>query len=364
MLFITSAQTKRFSTPEAKAAHAAMVRAACASDVDDSTREGIVRVLMENRYANVAAQALIDYRAGKEVDLLALGQLHLNDLKLALKTVDNIGGFIDTDIGDILTRMNDVKHGFKWRLDPLRRCMRPLQYGDFGIVAGRPDKGKTSFLASELTYLAPQLPEGRPILWLNNEGPGERIYPRLYQAALGITYTELVQHFQSGKLQQMYADVIGDPFRIRVKDVHGFNIGQIERVIEEQEPGIVVYDMIDNIKGFGDAARTDLMLEKMYQHCREFSVLYEHVGIATSQISNDGDGLLYPLMHMLKDSKTGKQGACDFQIMLGASNDPMMQSIRGIGIVKNKLMIPGQPKDPREEVQFNEATSRYTAIQE
>ena len=361
LIFMVAALTGRFPTNEDKALHKSMVHAAM-TDVDEPTRKGIVRVLHETSYASKVAAEVIRYRDGQEVDLMASCQIHLNDFKLAMKADDNVGGFIDTDIGTILDEDLNPASGITWRLEPLRRTMRPFQGGDFGIIAGRPDKGKTSFLASELTHMATQTGD-RPILWLNNEGPGKRIYPRLYQAALNKTFPEIMEMHRAGTLAQAYREAVGDPFKIRIKDIHGFNIGQVERVIEEQNPALVVYDMVDSIRGFGDAARTDLALERMYQQCRELAVLHDHVGFATSQISVDGDGSLYPLMHMLKDSKTGKQGASDFILMLGSSNDESMASLRGIGLPKNKLMMAGQPKCPREEVNFNEATARYEVIQ-
>ena len=362
LIFMLKQQPKRFASNEDRATHSAMVRASM-HDVDVETRNGIVGILHETAYANRLATACIDYRGGKEVDLMSLGQQHLNEFKLAIRASDDTDGFIDTPIGTILTESLNFDTGFKWRLEPLRRCMRPLQDGDFGLVCARPDRGKTSFLASELTHIAPQTPDDRPILWLNNEGPGKRIYPRLYQAALGMDFMQILDlNKKAGALEKAYGDVVGDPFKIRIKDIHGFNIGQVERIIEEQNPSMVVYDMVDNIRGFGSEARNDLALEKMYQQVRELAVLYEHVALATSQISADGDGLLYPLQHMLKDSKTGKQGACDFQIMLGTSNDPSMESMRGIGLVKNKLQLPGFPSDPREEVHFCKLTSRFQEI--
>ena len=108
----------------------------------------------------------------------------------------------------------------------------------------------------------------------------------------------------------------------------------------------------------------DLALEEMYKWGREIAVKYDIVGLATSQISNEGDGLQFPTMGMLKDSKTGKQGACDFQLMIGSSNDPMLQNFRYIGLPKNKLRREGGRSDPRATVKFNHGTARYEDIGE
>ena len=269
--------------------------------------------------------------------------------------------WIDTDIGELLQDEFDDS-GIAWRLACLNGAMRKLRPGDFGIIAGRPDKGKTTFVTSEVTYMAPQLPADRNIIWLNNEGPGKRIIPRLYQSALNYSMEDMKREHAAGNLVQQYIESVGRVDRVRVIDVHGYHIGQIESILEENNPGVVVYDMIDNIKGFGSEARTDLALEEMYKWARERSVKYDCIGLATSQISNDGDGMQFPTLGMLKDSKTGKQGACDFQLMIGASNDPGLAGSRFIGLPKNKLRRPDGPSDPRAEVIFDGVRARYKDV--
>lgn len=269
--------------------------------------------------------------------------------------------WIDDDITSLLQEdLND--EGVAWRLSCLNSAMRKLRPGDFGIIAGRPDKGKTTFISSEVTYMASQLPSDKNVVWLNNEGPGRRIVPRLYQSALGLSVRDLGTIAPTGEAEQRYVQKVGRRDRIRVIDIHGKTNGQVEMILEDNNPGIIVYDMIDNISGFGDAARTDLALERMYQWARERSVKFDAIGFATSQISNDGDGLMFPTLGMLKDSKTGKQGACDFQLMIGASNDDAFTNSRFIGLPKNKMRKPDGPSDPKAEVLFDGRIARYSDI--
>ena len=269
--------------------------------------------------------------------------------------------YIDIPIGELLQDEFDDS-GISWRLDCLNVSMRRLRPGDFGIIAGRPDKGKTTFLTSEVTYFAPQLPADRNIIWLNNEGPGKRIIPRLYQSALNYSMTDMKEKHAAGVLVDQYRSAVSRLDKIRIIDVHGFNTGNIEAILEESNPGVIIYDMIDNIKGFGGEARTDLALEEMYKWARERSVKYDCIGLATSQISNDGDGMQFPTLGMLKDSKTGKQGACDFQLMIGASNDQNLSGMRYLSLPKNKLRRPDGASDPRAEVIFDGTRARYRDI--
>lgn len=328
--------------------------------VDDESRDNIMRELAELELMTKLANYATEHAEGDLPDAITHIQTAVDGyrIRLGIKSLQPI----DTPIGELLQDEFD-NSGLAWRLSCLNESMRGLRPGDFGIVAGRPDKGKTTFLTNEVTNFAAQLPADRNVVWLNNEGPGRRIIPRLYQSALGISMNDMKTLHAEGKLVDLYRAAIGGRLdKIRIIDIHGCNIGHVENILEENNPGVVVYDMIDNIRGFGSEARTDLMLEEMYKWARERSVKYDCVGIATSQISNDGDGLQFPTLGMLKDSKTGKQGACDFQIMIGASNDPGLAASRFIGLPKNKLRRPDGPADPRAEVQFDGIRARYTDV--
>ena len=348
---------------EQRALYTQTLKTCLKSSPDDAVRTNYINNLIEQETATRIAELLARYEDGEDINYLhELGKL----TDAASSDIVRAEGpkFIDDDIGDLLKATEHLT-GVEWRLLCLRNYMRPLIGGDFGIVAGRPDTGKTSFMASELTYMAPQL-EGvfgkdRPIIWFNNEGPGKRIKPRLYQAALNLTLSDMVKRNQAGTLVQEYTDSINGIDNIRIIDIHGWWNYQVEEVIKEYKPALVVYDMIDNIK-FADVssgARTDQVLEGMYQWARELCVKYDCIGIGTSQISTEGDNLMFPLMSMLKDSKTGKQGAVDFQVMIGRSNLGG-EEVRGIGIPKNKLRREGMQGDPRAEVIFNGNTSRFT----
>lgn len=324
-------------------------------DLPEEDVSSVMANMMELRLSSDVADLLRRWEAGEVPNIHA----DLDNLSVQYARDAKIKGlsFLTDPISDLLEQeVND--DGIRFRLACLNNSMRGLRGGDFGIVAGRPDKGKTTFLTSELSFMATQT--SKPIVWLNNEGPGNRIRPRLYQAALGLPMSGLIKLHQAGKLIQSYEEAVkGDQHKIRVFDIHGQDTYAVERIIEENEPAIVCYDMIDNVRGFGDAARTDLALEKMYQWGRDMAVKYDAAGIATSQISADGAGLQFPQDHMLKDSKTGKQGACDFILMIGASDDPGYERSRFIGLPKNKLRREGGDNDPKAMVTYKPEIARY-----
>lgn len=274
--------------------------------------------------------------------------------------------FVEIDIDAELEAVdNDV--GFHWRQRQINEAMRPLISGDFGIIAARPDVGKTTFLTDAATFFAPQIDalypgEDRCILWFNNEGPGKRIVSRSYQSALNATYSDLVTRSKAKTIRNDYLTSMGGRDNIlKVLDVHDFFNHEIEDIIRAFPPAIIIFDMVDNIKfgglGNNNGSRTDQLLEAMYQWARVLAVKHDCVVLATSQVSADGAELAFPLLSHLKDSKTGKQGAADFILTIGyqsASPDN-----RYLGLTKNKLAREGGPKRLEANVIFDGARGRY-----
>jgi replicative DNA helicase len=357
-------------TEEQKALYDTLLRAVqedVSADVEAGLRERLVAAATAERVAKLLQQ----WNDGDEMDLfVALREqveIFAGETDRKVKVP-----WVRTPIGEMLEEeANDS--GLHWRLDCLNMSMRPLRGGDFIVVAGRPDKGKTTFLTDNLTYMSKQVQDmyggQRHVSWFNNEGPGKRIISRAYQSALNITIAEMVELYRKPSkthmhlLDELYATAVGRLDGLRIYDVHDFWNHEVEDILREGESGLAVFDMVDNIKFGGEAAnggeRTDQKLEAMYQWARMMAVKHDIPIIATSQISADGDGIAYPTLPMLKDSKTGKQGAAEAIITIGASNDPMLTNSRFIGSTKNKLHRSGGPKDPRCEVLFDGERGRY-----
>lgn len=318
--------------------------------------------LLSANLGNTALDLIERWKNGEEIELGAVLKREVEQFESALiRKVKQ--PLIELDWKDMVEEESN-ETGLKWRLKALNRSTRPLRGGDFGIIAMRPDRGKTTLVASEITYFAPQLMEmyggERPVVWLNNEGPGRRILSRIRQSALGLGVRDIIAMGWK-KAQKEYIKAIGgDEGMIRVLDVHGYGTYEIEEIIRRHNPGVVVFDMIDNIRFAGRAInggeRTDQILESMYQWAREQAVINDFVGIATSQISAEGENVRLPPQTALKDSKTGKQGACDF-IMTGGT-DSAVPNVRYIGMTKNKIKREGGPYSPNVGYVFDSDRGR------
>lgn len=338
--------------------------------INDTAKSMLMGRLLENNLAQDLSDVAERFARGEEIDVRKITSDLLSrfeqdiERKVKLPFIPMDQSLFDEDV------RND---GFKWRWTCLAQTMRPLRGGDFGIVAGRPDKGKTTALtdlctdwATQLAAVYPNNAEKRQILWLNNEGPGKRILKRVIQSAFGCGTSELIKKQEAGTLWDEYEVAIGgDRAAIKVIDIHGFKSWQVEEIFKQHPPGLVIFDMVDNVRFDGELAnggtRTDQILEAMYQWARDLAVRFDCPILATSQISADGDGEPYPTLPMLKDSKTGKQGAADFIITLGTSNDPSLEAMRFIGTTKNKLRLEGQPQSPRAQMMMDATGGRYVS---
>lgn len=326
-------------------------------DNDPGMDEQIITNLLSGKLGIRVLEAVEKWKDGEEIELGETIRAEVEDYEEAL-TRKVRTPVVELGWEDMLEEEQN-ETGLSWRIKALRDSTRPLRGGDFGIVAMRPDRGKTTLVASEVTHFAPQLrdlfTEKRPVVWLNNEGPGRRIMSRIRQSALNMSLSEIVA-LGPKEAQKRYIEAIGgEEDMIRVLDIHGFKHYEVEELIRKHRPGVVVFDMIDNISFAGqtlnNGERTDQLLESMYQWARSQGVIHDFVGIATSQVSADGEGERFPAQSQLKDSKTGKQGACDFIITGGF--DRNLPNMRFIGMTKNKIKREGAKYSPDATYHFD-----------
>jgi replicative DNA helicase len=91
-------------------------------------------------------------------------------------------------------------------LNWLNKSLGSLRKGDFGFIFARPETGKTTFLASEMTHMVTQT-EG-DILWFNNEEQGKKVAFRCYQALFGVD-SETLFGSNVDSYKEEYHDLIG-----------------------------------------------------------------------------------------------------------------------------------------------------------
>jgi replicative DNA helicase len=296
---------------------------------DITNMEAIIGLLEEHRRRSLAGQVALmalDVEAGKKstAELLEL----FNNFEHQEVEADEITP-VDMDL-DNLYDTQIATPGLRWRINWLNKSLGSLRKGDFGFIFARPETGKTTFLASEITHMVSQT-DG-DILWFNNEEQGTKVGIRVYQATLGLTTQALFADKPTNKAR--YRAITNN--RIKILDFEDSSSKhRIESVLKQYNPALIIFDQIDKIRGFkGD--RNDLELKQIYQWAREISKTYAPV-IAVSQASGEAEGKLFLTMDMVDGSKTAKQGEADWILGIGKEQDNTSRS-RYFNITKNKLI--------------------------
>jgi replicative DNA helicase len=220
--------------------------------------------------------------------------------------------------------------GLRWRLNFLNQSLGSLRKGDFGFIFARPETGKTTFLASEISHMVQQT-EG-DIIWFNNEEQGNKVAIRCYSAVLGLTTEDL---FRDIDHNQRKFEALTQK-RIKIYDFDDSSrASRIDAILKTTNPALIIFDQIDKVKGF-KADRNDLELKAIYQWAREIAKMYAPV-IAVSQAGGEAEGKLWLTMDMVDGSKTAKQGEADWILGIGKEQDNTSR-IRYLNITKNKLL--------------------------
>jgi KaiC/GvpD/RAD55 family RecA-like ATPase len=266
-----------------------------------------------------------------------------------------------TDDLEVLVDESIKTPGLRWRLKTLNQMLGSLRDGDFGFIFARPETGKTTFLASEVSFMGEQLKDDDgPIIWFNNEEAGRKVMLRLYQASLGMTLTEILRDLKSAK-QKFMALTKG---KILLMDDAGLSKQRVEKICKKYKPRLIIFDQIDKIKGF-DNDREDLRLGSIYQWARELAKTYAPT-IGVCQADGSGEGQRWLTMAHVANAKTAKQAEADFILGIGKVHDAGYETIRFLHASKNKL-IGDSDTNPeyrhgRMEVLIDADRARYVDI--
>jgi replicative DNA helicase len=283
----------------------------------------------EQTLATEVAMLALDVTRGK-ANMGTVIEL-INNQTPVVEVVQN-EGFVSDDL-EILIDNIVTNQGLRWRLDTMNKMIGSLRKGDFGFLFARPEMGKTTFLASEISYMAEQANEQGlgPILWFNNEEQGQKVMLRCYQATFGVSQHELFSSLQDFK--EAYSQKING--HIKIFDDAAIKKSQVERICAELQPSMIIFDQIDKVYGF-DSERYDLKMKAIYQWARELSKKYGPT-IGVCQAGGTAENKKYLNMNDVDSSHTAKQGEADFIIGIGGTQNDGEEFIRYLSICKNKL---------------------------
>ena len=326
-------------------------------DAPEELQRTLINNLLELDCATKIANIVSEFENDGEVDFVEAVTSVVQDTG---NVMERNKGFDFADEDDCTIGEEESQSGFKWPIDCMNEHYREVLPGDAYIVAASQGIGKTTFLCNVLRQAALDLPLTKDLVWLNNESNRGRIRSRMIQAALQATNSELMAWKKDGSLNARYIKIMGRLDRVKIYDVHEKDTGYIVDLLDSLDDiGVVVFDMLDNVKSKTyEGMREDQRLESLYAWARVRGVLYDCAIFETSQISREGDGEVFPEKHMLKDSKVGKQGACDGIIMIGYANDPEHPNQYGLSMPKTKSRKEGA-QNMREIIKADMDRAKY-----
>lgn len=343
--------------PEADAkVYGALFTQLRAADISNAVAEDIVQKLVARKRAlklsELAFQVSQGLKTQEELDSFYTSK----PIEIVTSLPES-----NTDLETIIQSVHGTQ-GYRWRLDALNKSLGSLRKGDFGFVFARPETGKTTFLASEISHMLRDGAGQEPttIVWFNNEEDGNKVILRVYQAYFGVTSDQIFSNVPY--YRAAFQEQVGNRFKFF--DAATIGKRDIEQIVAKYNPGLVVYDQIDKVKGFSND-REDLRLGAIYQWARELAKK-SHAAIGVCQADGHAEGVRYLTMEHVANAKTAKQAEADFIIGLGRSHDDGLEYARFINISKNKLLTDADsiPKmrHGRFEVLIRPEVARYEDV--
>lgn len=310
------------------------------AEIDDKVGQGILAEQKARKGAlKLAEQAF--RRAQGQISDMDLSRFSEGILQVDHQTHELPIREVNLDLEELIESAY-AEEGYRWRLDCLNKSLGSLRTGDFGFIFARPETGKTTFLSSEVTaFLQSHAAKVREIIWFNNEEQGNKVGIRLLQAYFGVTLDQLMS--APRKFKEIYQEQVGK--RLHLFDAAVIDRKDVEAIVKELQPGLVIYDQITKIKGF-KADRQDLMLGDICQWARELAK-GSHAAIGVSQADGSAEGVRYLTMEHVANAKTAMQAEADFILGIGKTHEQDAEYVRYLNISKNKLF---GDKDSRPEL--------------
>jgi replicative DNA helicase len=310
-------------------------------DVSDSLAETKIKQLIEQDAANQIAQICIPAISGEAFGIFEKIREIIEHTEEHLEKQQNESLFLTNDLRKIYEKQTE--HGLTWKLHCLMDSLGALPgTGKIIHLASRPNAGKTTLLASEVTHMCTQLKGDECILWIHNEEDGGSIQERWYQAMCNATHEQLIGNID--KAQEIFEKRGGN--RILMHDNDNVTVENIEKLIIETQPRLVVVDIADHVafKGdnkVGNGAERLKILYRMFRNLgKKYAKRFPIDFILTGWSDASTEGRKWFGQNNLDGGKTGKPGSTDAIITIGQDGEGE-GTARYLAVVRNKLTGKG-----------------------
>lgn len=269
-------------------------------EIDEKDKEPLLEYFVEKDYAIQMSDYLIRIADGDDSKAVIDIEPMLKKYKEESSRVTKVHSWVvDDDIDTILS--NPSRPGLDWRLEELNISLGPLRKEDFVIFTARPDTGKTTMLASEASFMAGQLPNDQQVLWFNNEESGKKVKHRILQSAIAWTDKEISDDPIGAKAAMEKA--LGSLDKIVVLNEKLMNVHDIEALIENYNPGLIIFDQLWKVRGFEKSSFSEAdKMTNLYGWGRSIAQRYAPV-INVHQADGSAHGVQYIEQNQLYMSK-------------------------------------------------------------
>ena len=322
--------------------------------------KNIFHAILSKQYGEMIADASYSIAYGNSdeelkdtvTDMLDQYEQQLESVSIILNDEE------EQESSDIFDSLDDIisKSGYSWKLSELNQSLGPLSDGDFLVLGGRPDSGKTTLLASEVVHVGSQI-DGGSILWLTNEERSSRIKLRIIQSALGKCQDDIVMDLMTAKID--FKKVVQAD--IQVHNIYGWDTRKVGNLIKQKKPKLLVFDQLAKLVCNEPYAHDAERLAKLAAKARSWSA--DFPVITTCWADGTAEGEKYIEMNQLYGSKTGVQGEADAIVTIGRMHNDPIPDARYIYVPKNKL-VGGEPtkRNARWEVRIHPEIARYSSV--
>jgi hypothetical protein len=231
----------------------------------------------------------------------------------------------DGEMVDFLNRDNLIKVAPASLNERLKGGASP---GDHILVFGRPEMGKTLFTVN---MVAGFLKYGHKVLYVGNEESTYKTRRRIACNLANCTTDEFNEQTERalGLAKQRGLD------NLMICHMSPGTVAEIEEIVKEVRPAVVVVDQIRNLEHKGDGMT--MKLNELGKDFRNMLGKYDCLGVSITQAgSRDSQGV-WLTIDDIDMSRTGLPAACDVIVGVGADADMLSKGQRAISLPKNKL---------------------------
>ena len=262
-------------------------------------------------------------------------------------------------------RPNGISYSLPW----LEKKAGPMIGGDFILVFGYQNSGKSSFCANQAVCAAMQLTGEKKVLIFANEGKYEAYANNLKKIATGLPSSKLTELEEEEVIEYERNLYNGDPFRIILYKFYGKPLAWIKTKVIRRPPGMIIIDQIDNSLS-DKVINSSRPYDKPYEYCRDLAKdldvpvigVTQSVKTEHTERSRDGEETIsytrwLEASHVFWSS-VAKQAAVD--VLIGIGFDKNTPDLRYLTIPRIKELKEGVSAITHKRiVQYDYKTARF-----